>query len=284
MTELMKPSGHWDGYTPTKDLENFRNNGGSAGLDGVSRVGGKNELEKDGFEAYFEVLRSIAGDEFLEKVYINDVGNPPGFEYRGYWITRSDVQNAFNAWRLSQYLEDGMHITEIGAGFCGLAVMLKRLFPNMTFDIIDLPEQREIQKYYVSQTVGLNGFNWIEPSDARKSDVAINIRSMMEMTWQQVNQYFDIIKNIICPEWFYCVNRYVKRDITIKDYPFGDNWTMLVSSPLMFEPAIHEYLLHAGGYNFTKQLKTLPPYDLEFPERNITVTTPFTMQEYTRIK
>lgn len=280
---LMTPSEHWEGYDPTEELENFRNNGGSAGLDGVSGVGKENVLEDKGWRVYYEILKGICGEPFLKAVYHNEVGNPVGFKYDGRWITRSDIQNTFNAWRLSQFLEDGLHITEIGPGFGGLVAMLRRLYPGMTFDLIDLPDQRRIQHYYLSETVGTEGINWIEPDEARKSDVVVNIRSMMEMENTQIREYFRLIHGVIEPDLFYCVNRYAKRKTRLKDYPFGDEWTIKVSRTLIFETTIHEFLLKRGGEGFEKQLEGMPPYWLDYQGEHIELHPAFTLDNYERI-
>ena len=279
----MTPSEHWEGYDPTEELENFRNNGGSAGLDGVSGVGKENVLEDKGWRVYYEILKGICGEPFLKAVYHNEVGNPVGFKYDGRWITRSDIQNTFNAWRLSQFLEDGLHITEIGPGFGGLVAMLRRLYPGMTFDLIDLPDQRRIQHYYLSETVGTEGINWIEPDEARKSDVVVNIRSMMEMENTQIREYFRLIHGVIEPDLFYCVNRYAKRKTRLKDYPFGDEWTIKVSRTLIFETTIHEFLLKRGGEGFEKQLEGMPPYWLDYQGEHIELHPAFTLDNYERI-
>ena len=280
---LMTPSKHWENYAPTDDLENFRNNGGSAGLDGVSGVGKENELEEKGWRVYYEILKGIVGEPFLNAVYHNECGNPIGFKYDNRWLTRSDIQNTFNAWRLSQFLEDGLHVTEIGPGFGGLVAMLRRLYPYMTFDLIDLPDQRRIQEYYLTNTVGTEGINWIEPDEARKSDVVINIRSMMEMENTQIREYFRLIHEVLRPDWFYCVNRYAKRHTRLKDYPFGDNWTIKISKTLIFEPTAHEFLLKSGGEGFEHQLESMPPYWLTYDGERIELHPPFTLDTYERI-
>lgn len=256
---LMNPSPHWAGFEKPDHLENFRQSG-SAGLDGVSKVGRSQVKPDDSEKALFEIVRSVAGDDLLRKIYINDVGNPSTIEHDGYSLTTSDTCNAWNAWRLSQYLEDGMSVTEIGPGFGGLCAMLHRIYPSMTFKLIDLPYQRILQRYYLENTVGLDRVQWIEPEDARKCDAVINIRSMMEMTKEQVNGYFDLIQNTMKPDWFYCVNRYEKKGILLKEYPFADDWQIHVSMPLPWQYHIHEYMLKRGGSGFRKHLDGMFPY------------------------
>ena len=147
--------------------------------------------------------------------------------------------------------------------------MLRRLYPNMTFDLIDLPKQRRIQEYYLTNTVGTEG--------------VINIRSMMEMENTQIREYFRLIHEVLRPDLFYCVNRYAKRHTRLKDYPFGDNWTIKISKTLIFEPTAHELLLKSGGEGFEHQLESMPPYWLTYDGERIELHPPFTLDTYERI-
>lgn len=274
-SNLMQASNHWKGYQTTDDLENFRNNGGSAGLDGGSKVGG--QIVNDDAErciVYYHILKEILDPWFLETIWHNEKGKPTGPCVDGRILTRSDIQTAYNAWRLYPYLEDGMHIVEIGPGFGGLAAMLKRLF-DVTIDLVDLPNQRQIQQYYLEE---FDGISWKEPEELKKADVVINIRSMMEMNHGQVEGYFDLIYNVVKPDLFYCVNRYIKRT-TLRNYPFKDNWEPLISTPLMFEPAVHELLLTPGS-GIAKMLNDLPPYKVAIGPHKGLASIPVEMQTF----
>lgn len=283
MNSLMTPSAHWAGFTGTQDVENFRNNGGSAGLDGRSRVGGEPAPMDIGM-GHFAVLLDIVGDELLSRIYRDtEVGNPSARgRYGKYMITRSDTANAFNAWRLSQYLENGQSIIEIGPGYGCLAAMLRRLFPDSKITLIDLPNQRAIQQYYLDRTVGLDGFEWVEPEDVGAADVVINLRSFMEMTTEQVAGYFDLIQNRIKPRWFYCGNRYAKLT-RIKEYPFADDWTARVSKPLWPENSCHEFLLERGGSGFRQHLADLPPHFIRVNDQEGEIMPRLILMEYCQV-
>lgn len=271
----MNPSDHWAGYETTQDLENFRNNGGSAGLDGGSKVGRKEDMADDmRCGTYYQILKDVVGEDFLDKVWHNEKGNPEGLRVDGRILTRSDIQNAYNAWRLAPYLRHGMHLVEIGPGFGGLAAMLKRL-KEVSIDLIDLPDQRQIQQYYLSE---FDGIRWIEPEQAQSADIVINIRSMMEMNLEQVKGYFKIINKQIKPDYFYCVNRYIKRT-TLKDYPFNDDWEALISTPLLFESGIHEFMLKPGE-GIKRTLQGIPVYRASIENTDALLSVPNVMQEF----
>ena len=69
----------------------------------------------------------------------------------------------------------------------------------------------------------------------------------MEMTYPTINQYFNLIKqNLKIGGYFLCINRYYKDTvgypIELIKYPFGKNWTVLVSKKSWLQDHIH-YLL-----------------------------------------
>jgi len=64
-------------------------------------------------------------------------------------------------------------------------------------------------------------------------DMVINHRSMMEMNWHTINNYFNHIHRITkIGGIFHCVNRFQKtsvgEDIRIKKYPFDEYWKILI--------------------------------------------------------
>jgi hypothetical protein len=72
-------------------------------------------------------------------------------------------------------------------------------------------------------------FNFIEAEELSKlelnGDLFINIASMQEMNFDQINQYFEIIKNQELGTYFYCCNRESKElpdgsVINFRDYPW----------------------------------------------------------------
>jgi hypothetical protein len=136
--------------------------------------------------------------------------------------------------------------------------MLKRLYPRAKFTLIDLKGSLRIQRYYLKESFGtLSDFTFAQDMKGiEQADLVINIRSMMEMTKAQVDYYINHIQDMDT-DYFYCVNRYVKYDVKLREYPFDDDWQIHVSQPLPGQDHVHEYLLQRGPGHFTNQLKTL---------------------------
>jgi len=242
----------------------MRNNGICAGLDGLTNVDGNlGKIDKK----YAEHLRQlwtviteafIQSPAFVDKVYRVGVGNPPYVQYGGHKLTHSDVTNLFNAWRITRYVDDPKHIVEIGGGFGCLAAQLKRFYPKCKFTMVDLEDSLKIQRYYLKESLdNLNDFTFQQDMEGiEQADLVINIRSMMEMTPEQIAYYLEKIQENDV-EWFYCVNRYSKHMTKLREYPFDDDWIPYVSQHLPGQDHIHEYLLKRGDGRFTNQLRTL---------------------------
>ena len=108
-----------------------------------------------------------------------------------------------------------------------------------------------------------------------KFDLFVNARSMMEMNFHIIESYFDFIKSTISENGcFLNINRYEKRTvgeaIRIADYPYGDDWQVIHSEPLPFQPHIH-YLLARKTNDKEKQnikllLENIRKYLLNNPQ------------------
>ena len=75
--------------------------------------------------------------------------------------------------------------------------------------------------------------------------------------------YFDHIQRMVKPGGrFYCVNRYTKGETKIKNYPFDNDWNILLSQSTAFQPHIHELHLlrmnQANPFPVSKALESLP--------------------------
>lgn len=233
----------------------------TAGLDGLSKVTGEQAPPpNDNLDIMFSRIVKVVDDiDFIKKIYHVGIGNPITRDYGAFKLTSSDVHSLFNAWRLSQYVDSPKCIVEIGGGFGCLAAMLKRIWPYCCFIMVDLEESLALQKYYLKESFGdLKDFTFkSDMSGISHADLVINIRSMMEMTPEQVSYYLDHIQNKMKADWFYCVNRYYKYH-ALNKYKFDDHWAIYVSQQLMNQPHIHEYLLkREQNKMFTKQLSTL---------------------------
>ena len=80
-----------------------------------------------------------------------------------------------------------------------------------------------------------------------KTDLIINMRSLGEMTEDLLHYYFDIIQSSLKKRGvFYCVNRYVftssNHKLKLKDYPFDEDWTFIISQPQWLQTHLHEWV------------------------------------------
>jgi len=244
-------------------------------------------------------LRRLAGDEHIRQVYQAEIGSPRRYQHNGLHLNYTDLPLTYFSWQIRRALsnQDGSALifAEIGAGYGGLVAQLRRIFPKDRFILFDLPEVNCAQTYYLCKSFpdskfflysdfkaqGIKAFisgdhdfailpGWcIENLPASSIDVAINIRSMMEMNWDTVRFYFDHIHRCVkTGGLFYCVNRYHKstsgQDIRIRDYPFDGYWQLLLSQACWAQTHIHELLVQriagTNAYPLQRALASLPPW------------------------
>jgi len=256
---------HWPGRELAHDdLLNFRRNGSTDGLDGNRYVEeGVGTITK-GSEFLYNCVLSLCGQQFIDKYYRCGVGNPDTVACMGKQLTISDVMAIYNAWQLSRFLDEPKHIVEIGPGYGALSSILKSMYPDARITLVDLPEHHSFQRYYMEETVGLDGVTVTTelPPDA---DVVIALRCMMEMTYKEVSRYLSWLQSIASVKIFYLISRYLKTTI-LKEYPFDDDWAALISQTTFIQANMHEFLLmrlfEESGM-FRAQLKSLPPYECE---------------------
>lgn len=260
---------HWKGRSfDGLDLENFRNNGMSAGLDGYISLRRNNQENTNKVKGhgqqtvlFAKIISDFVGKEFFDKIYSCGPGNPVAVEHLGYQLTDSDITAVYNASLISKYIIKPKHIVEIGPGYGALAANLRKLFPETAITLVDLPEHHPMQTYYLEQTVGLDGITITDelPDDA---DVAIALRCIMEMTPEEADKYMKWVQSRPSMEWFYIASRYTKVTI-LKELPFDAKWVPLISQQDIFLRGIHEMILKRIGQNndnFLFTLKCLPPF------------------------
>jgi hypothetical protein len=63
---------------------------------------------------------------------------------------------------VNKNISDMKHIVEFGGGYGGMTLLLKKLAPNATIVVIDVPAMIVLQSYYVSQSLGRDIVNVIE--------------------------------------------------------------------------------------------------------------------------
>ena len=264
----------------------------------VSENTDKREFEKE--KRLFRQIIAATDLNFVVKNCITNVGNPIVTRFKlthnGETLTayfnRHDVGDLYHAWLILSHLEhlkdSSPIICEIGGGFGGLIAKIKSNVKGAKIILLDLPEVNACQSYYLSQVFGeaiIYGYrDFLEigvsildadfdflvlPGWAGQQlpkefvDVFVNIRSMMEMSKENLDLYFDLIQTSIkLGGIFSCFNRYQKRvgrfDNKLMFYPFDNNWETLMSQPSLFQPHIHQLILKRmkenSGSNFKERL------------------------------
>ena len=307
---------HWDRFPEdytgivanTKLWSEFRRNGLSAAFDSsplsteipLARITDPSIVAR--YRETYDDLCRLIGVDFVRRFSENEIGAPEYIEVEGLKVTITDLRLIYNAWRIKERLgeryEEQLVIADIGGGYGGLAVKLKRLFPNAKILLFDLPEVNAVQTYYLSQACSENlvaGFKDLQQRDIKalfaedwsfltlpgwtisklppnSLDLVINTRSMMEMYRSTIQEYFDAIhRSLKHGGMFYCVNRYTNKAsgerIRIKEYPFDYRWRPVVSAPCWNQPWIHELMVQrVDGPNdgqLARLLRDLPPVTLK---------------------
>lgn len=82
--------------------------------------------------------------------------------------------------KTGQQAGDLSHIVEFGGGFGVMALLCRRLGFEGQYTIIDLPEFSLLQKYYLSNTAGLGGFEFVSTYKGT-ADLLIALYSITEI-------------------------------------------------------------------------------------------------------
>ena len=178
--------------------------------------------------------------DFVIKNCITDVGNPivTRFEltHNGETLTanfnRHDIGDLYHAWLILSHLkhlkDSSPIICEIGGGFGGLIAKIKSNVKGAKIILLDLPEVNACQSYYLSQVFNdaiIFGYRdylekgisildtdfdflilpgWVAQQLPKNIvDVFVNIRSMMEMSKENLEFYFKAIPTGIASYFLY---------------------------------------------------------------------------------
>jgi putative sugar O-methyltransferase len=234
-----------------------------------------NNDEIEDIKNRFNELKIMLGDEINNIPFNNNIGNPRHYIFNNCLLNFDDLYHIYATWQLKRFIDNQNikieKIVEIGGGYGNFSNKCKTLFPHIKYIIIDLPEVLLLQHYYLSS---MNSkykiINLIDNSidiDIENDkydfllipyniynnynftfDVIVNKRSLGEMPKIVLEDYFKWIqKNIKKDGLFYLVNRYVftksKDKNKIRDYPFDENWNILLSQPQWLQTHLHEFLL-----------------------------------------
>jgi putative sugar O-methyltransferase len=251
-----------------EDLESFRSIGQRRLSEYFDDLGDEQRTKA----IYFDLQEMFPGrcDSLVE----SRVGCPPSITVAGKSLNYNDLNLIYFALSIEELIlktgkkaEDPLRILEIGGGYGGLTSKLAKIFPNSFFVACDLPQSLIVTSYYLAQLHGVRTiaqineshsctvnegymFNLVVSSnkEALKSltfDLIINTRSLMEMSKTECADWLSFInKHLKTGGVFYQANRYLKNTSgwanRIKDYKYGNNWSILLSRPLPFQKHIHE--------------------------------------------
>ena len=223
-------------------------------------------------------LTDLCGKKFINEFKENDVGNPDN-----YYVVNREKYN-FNdlfiiqfTYKIRKFLNIvPKRVLEIGGGYGSLANKIKKLYPNTTLYLIDLPEAGLLQSYYLSSIYTDKKFflyedfkklentlniEYLEKFDfvilppwclekikfKKYFDLVINTRSFMEIRFNEIKSYFNFIQMTIRSGGiFYNVNKYEKNTsgdiIKISEYPYDNFWKVLSSNQSWKQYNLHELI------------------------------------------
>ena len=187
-------------------------------------------------------LINICGENFVLKNLIKkNIGNCPiAYKYKGVYFDLYNLCHLKYFYDLSNSIsKKNVHrnVVEIGGGFGVLADYLIKNF-KLKYISIDLPEANLMTSWYLNQSQNSKKMflidDYLKEGSINKKlfdsydifilppnikieddvmiDLFINIRSMMEMDFSAVKEYFNLIHKHISPSgYFYNINRYVSN-------------------------------------------------------------------------
>lgn len=213
-------------------------------------------------------------DQFEE----DDIGKPCFIRYRGKKMTYRFVRFFHHLEVLRSHTRmsdrERLLVVEIGSGYAGFAKIFKKIFPNSTYVVLDLPELLVLSTYYLTRNFPEAKFCFYDKQRGGKNfsrdelmkhdfavlpqwsinripdqsvDLYINHCSFQEMKPESVSFYFEAIQRQ-SRKYLFLVNRIAKsfgtnlkkaraaEDTTIRfdDYPFDQRWRVLLKRECPF--------------------------------------------------
>ena len=238
-------------------------------------------------------LTDLFGKKFINEFKENEVGNPDNFyTINGEKYNFNDLFIIQFTGTIKKFLNiSPKSILEIGGGYGSLANKIKKLYPNTTLYLIDLPEAALLQSYYLSSIYKDKKFflyedfkkledplsiDYLEKFDfvilppwclekikfKKYFDLVINTRSFMEIKFNEIKSYFNFIHMTIKPGGiFYNVNKYEKNTsgdiIRISEYPYDNFWQVLSSNQSWKQYNLHELITQRVENESQDMLSTL---------------------------
>ena len=283
---------HWKFYNNKKssffnkkDIKNFRNNPLCLNLDDKPK-------SFDELKNFLNNLVIKTGKNFIIKnLNTNNIGNNKFYfklneKYLDFNLLHSI--NFFYEIINNIKLRENLVFCEIGGGFGQLSKLLIKNTKSKII-LIDLPETNFLSSYFLMENFKELKFllydkvenDCVNLTHIAKYDVIIvppwvildniiidifiNIRSMMEMDFNTISHYFELIHNTTSQNgYFVNVNRYLKNtsgfDNKLGEYPYDQNWSVISSKKSEFQPHIHQLITkrtNKRNKSITEELKKI---------------------------
>ncbi len=216
---------------------------------------------QDTINKHYLVWRQNLPSADLKELDAPRVGNPFGYCLNGFVLLEPVFEYNFQAHNFDKLLTDVRKpvVIEIGGGFGGLAHHLLRCRPSIKYIGFDLPENLLIQTYYLSclfpnariavyqpggrpltleeldnyDIVLLPNFE-LERTDSLIADLIINVRSLAEMSYATIAEYFAQIDRL-GRLFFFHENIYKPRQdsffgVPSTSFPSLQNFTQILAT------------------------------------------------------
>ena len=297
--QLQYKSIHWKYYNDKKTnllnqkfIKDFRKNNLNLNLDDKAK-------NIENLLSFFNQIVKKIGIDFVEQnLDINNVGNNEHyFKHKNLFVDFNLLHNINFLYEIITNIKinDNSIICEIGGGYGHLSkLLIKNL--NSKILLIDLPETNYLSSYYLMANfknlkfllyseIKSNYVNreiiddydgiimppWVKVHNI-KIDLFINIRSMMEMKLEIIQNYFNLIqKNTRIGGYFININRYLKNtvgyDVKIGKYPYDNCWSVVSSKQSEFQTHIHQLITKRTKENNSSISKELQLID-NFTDKN----------------
>jgi putative sugar O-methyltransferase len=285
---------HWNNFfkekfsnLDIKDLYDFRNNHLSDGMDNVHFNDSSNLRLQQFKEFLLKNKKKI--EDYYQYFPKKNIGNCPNQIQLGEgYIDFIFIEHLMMYLDLKKYIFEKnniQNICEIGGGFGSLARLIISQ-SKVKYFLIDLPETNLLSAFYLNEhfkdkkiftyeKVTNNEINekdiaqydiiilppWVHLASI-KIDLFINTRSMMEMNFSIINDYFKfIVKNISINGFFYNCNRYYKdtvgHPIQLHKYPYDNFWKVINSEPTWCQRRLHTLITQRSSVKTDDIKKTM---------------------------
>ena len=253
--------------------------------DGSSRLTRKQQTELTVFtKMLWKVAERADANGLLRSLEEPREGNPFKIFLKGKLISQDLANSVLEYYSIREHFtastEEPIQICELGAGYGRTAYVFINAFPRCKYVVVDIPPALRIAQYYltsifpgkkvfdfrcwenfdeVATEFGESDIAFLLPHQAeklpRKSvDLLINISSLHEMKFDQIQAYFELIDQLTkgyfySKQWFVSENSYDNIRVKHNDYPVPSNWRQLYLRQARVQVSFFEamYAVHPSG-------------------------------------